>query len=218
MAVVHASVRASFCLLTFSLNIFFSETTHLILMKFHRNVLPWSSSEFLERILFLQKLWLPWQQDLTFFEIFENLLVRNHKAYSYQIWHVTLPNGSLSSFFKIIAKFGLKIPQICQTLFIFFKACEQRKNVPKGITNDLGDIITMVIQVFVDSYPHIPRHRRQLLFNKLLSVIGEGQYLWRTLLLMLEMVVTKGTLKYELAADTQEVRLLHILCHVQRFF
>ena len=40
------SVRA----LTFSLNIVFSETTYQILMKFHRDVLPWSSSEFLERI------------------------------------------------------------------------------------------------------------------------------------------------------------------------
>ena len=33
-----ASVRPSVCALTFSLNIFFSETTYQILMKFHRNV------------------------------------------------------------------------------------------------------------------------------------------------------------------------------------
>ena len=30
-------------------------------------------------------------------ENFENLLVRNHKGYRYQIWYVALPNGSLSS-------------------------------------------------------------------------------------------------------------------------
>ena len=34
LSVMRASVRA----LTFSLNIFFSETTYQILMKFHRNV------------------------------------------------------------------------------------------------------------------------------------------------------------------------------------
>ena len=32
------SVRPSVCALTFSLNIFFSETTYQILMKFYRNV------------------------------------------------------------------------------------------------------------------------------------------------------------------------------------
>ena len=57
LSVVRLSVRA----FTFSLNIFSSDTTNPILTKFHRNVLPSPSSEFLERIWFLQKLWLPWQ-------------------------------------------------------------------------------------------------------------------------------------------------------------
>ena len=38
MACCPSSVHASVCALTFSLNIFFSETTYRILMKFHRNV------------------------------------------------------------------------------------------------------------------------------------------------------------------------------------
>ena len=38
VSVVRASVRASVRALTFSLNIFFAETTYRILMKFHRNV------------------------------------------------------------------------------------------------------------------------------------------------------------------------------------
>ncbi|XP_052775291.1 HEAT repeat-containing protein 1-like [Mya arenaria] len=83
-------------------------------------------------------------------------------------------------------------------------ACEQRKRVPKGVTNDLDDIITMVIQVFVDSYPYVPEHRRHLLFNKLLSVIGEKRYLWRLVSLMMKHVVSKGTLKSELAVDTPQ--------------
>ena len=65
----------------------------------------------------------------------------------------------------------------------------------------------MVIQVFVDAYSHIPEHRRPLLFTKLLEVIGEENYLWRMLLLMMELIVTKGTLKAELIADSQEVRI-----------
>ena len=38
LSVMQAPVRASVCVLTFSLNVFFSETTCRILMKFHRNV------------------------------------------------------------------------------------------------------------------------------------------------------------------------------------
>ena len=76
LSVVRLSVRA----LTFSLNIFFSETTYRILMKFHRNVPTMVLFRFLEIIWFLQKPWLPWQQNWIFFEIFENLLVRNNKA------------------------------------------------------------------------------------------------------------------------------------------
>jgi len=90
---------------------------------------------------------------------------------------------------------------------IVLQACKQRKRVPKGITNDLEDIITTVIQVFVDSYPYIPEHRRHLLFNKLITVIGEKQYLWRLMLLLMKHVVTKGTLKAELTSETQEVSI-----------
>ena len=45
---MHPLVRLSVRVLTFSLNIF-SETTYRFFLKFH-NFLPWSSSEFLERI------------------------------------------------------------------------------------------------------------------------------------------------------------------------
>ena len=49
----------------------------------------------------IQKLWLPRQQNFKkVFEIYENLLFRNHKAQSYHIWHVALPNGSLIEFFS----------------------------------------------------------------------------------------------------------------------
>lgn len=104
----------------------------------------------------------------------------------------------------ILFGFALNNVSVLQNSVIF-QACEQRNRVPKGITNDPDDIITMVIQVFVDSYPYIPEHRRQLLFNKLLKVTGVERYLWRTLLLMMKHVVTKGTLRAELTTDSQEV-------------
>lgn len=50
----------------------------------------------------------------------------------------------------------------------------------------------MVIRVFVDAFPHIPNHRRLMLFTKLVSIEGDVSYLWRTLLLMTEQVVSKG--------------------------
>lgn len=49
----------------------------------------------------------------------------------------------------------------------------------------------MVIRVFVDAFPHIPNHRRLMLFTKLVSIEGDVSYLWRTLLLMTEQVISK---------------------------
>ena len=47
--------RACICALTFSLYIFFSETTKPILMKYHRNVPAMVLSRIFERISFLNK-------------------------------------------------------------------------------------------------------------------------------------------------------------------
>ncbi|XP_052098508.1 HEAT repeat-containing protein 1-like [Mytilus californianus] len=71
-------------------------------------------------------------------------------------------------------------------------ACGQRKRVHRTVSNKPEDVITMVIRVFVDAFPHIPNHRRLMLFTKLVSIEGDLSYLWRTLLLMTEQVVSKG--------------------------
>jgi U3 small nucleolar RNA-associated protein 10 len=63
--------------------------------------------------------------------------------------------------------------------------------VRKNVSNKPEDVITMVIRVFVDAFPHIPNHRRLLLFTKLVSIEGDVSYLWRTLLLMTEQVISK---------------------------
>ncbi|KAL3869078.1 hypothetical protein ACJMK2_041804 [Sinanodonta woodiana] len=101
------------------------------------------------------------------------------------------------------------ISRILETVIpALITACEQRKRVPKDITNDVEDVITMVIQVFVDAYPHIPRHRRQMLFTQLLTVVGGGSYLWRTLLLIMEMVVTKGMPRSGVVAEEESPAVL----------
>ena len=74
------SVRPSVSALTFSINIFFSETTYRILMKFHRNVPAMVFFKMIWNNLIPLKTLVAMATKLNFFEIFENLLVRNHKA------------------------------------------------------------------------------------------------------------------------------------------
>ena len=87
----------------------------------------------------------------------------------------------------------------------WFEACEQRTRVPRGISNNTEDVITMVLRVFVDSYPHIPLHRRLMLFTKLVQIVGQGSYLWRCLLLFIEQVVNKAGQGSQNEDDLKEV-------------
>ena len=74
-------VRPSVCALTFSLNIFFSETTYRILMKFHRNVPAMVFFRISSKNLISSKTVVcHGNKTEKKFENFENLLVRNHKA------------------------------------------------------------------------------------------------------------------------------------------
>ena len=72
---------APICVLTFILNVFFSETTYPILIKFHRNVpaivllrIDWKNLIPSKTLVIMATL------NLKIFKIFENLLVWNHKA------------------------------------------------------------------------------------------------------------------------------------------
>ena len=77
MACCPSSIHLFVCPLTFIVNILFSKTTYPILMKFHRNVSAMILFRILERISFLQKLLLPWQQNLEKMKFLKNPLVRN---------------------------------------------------------------------------------------------------------------------------------------------
>lgn len=53
-------------------------------------------------------------------------------------------------------------------------------------------MVTMILRVFVDAYPHIPEHRKLMVFSTLLKVIGVEDYLWRLLLVFVEGVAVRS--------------------------
>ncbi|RDD43642.1 HEAT repeat-containing protein 1 [Trichoplax sp. H2] len=59
-------------------------------------------------------------------------------------------------------------------------------NSGKGVMTSVGDVITRVIQVFVDAWAHIPSHRRVPLFEHLLRKSGSCRSLSTTLLMLVE--------------------------------
>ncbi|XP_067928293.1 HEAT repeat-containing protein 1-like [Watersipora subatra] len=50
--------------------------------------------------------------------------------------------------------------------------------------------VTGIIRVFVDAFPHIPEHRRLILFQQLLTAVGDSQYLHICAFLCVEALVT----------------------------
>ena len=80
-ASIRPSVRPSVRALTFSLNIFFSETTYRILIKFHRNVPAMALFRIFEKNLIPSKIVVAMATKMKKqIENFENLLVRNHEG------------------------------------------------------------------------------------------------------------------------------------------
>ena len=53
-------------------------------------------------------------------------------------------------------------------------------------------MVTMVMRVFVDAYPHIPEHRKPMIFGTLLRVAGVVPYMWRLLLVFIEGVAVQA--------------------------
>lgn len=53
-------------------------------------------------------------------------------------------------------------------------------------------MVTMVLRVFVDAYPHIPEHRKLMVFTTLLRVVGVESYMWRLLLVFIEGVAVRN--------------------------
>ncbi|XP_034311475.2 HEAT repeat-containing protein 1 [Magallana gigas] len=68
-------------------------------------------------------------------------------------------------------------------------ACEQKEALAGGQSKE--EVITMVMQVFVDAYTHIPEHRRLMLFSRLVEIVGGDNFLWRCVLLKMAHEITR---------------------------
>ena len=69
---------------------------------------------------------------------------------------------------------------------VLTQACSKHKE------HKVVDMVTMVLRVFVDTYPHIPEHRKLMVFTTLLRVVGVESYLWRLLLVFIEGVAARS--------------------------
>ncbi|XP_070194933.1 HEAT repeat-containing protein 1-like isoform X2 [Littorina saxatilis] len=79
------------------------------------------------------------------------------------------------------------ITRILETVFpALVMACSKDKS------HSVTDMVTMILRVFVDAYPHIPEHRKLMVFSTLLKVIGVEDYLWRLLLVFVEGVAVRS--------------------------
>lgn len=74
-------------------------------------------------------------------------------------------------------------------------ACEERAKTSQQEIGTMDDVVVMVLKVFVDAFPHIPSHRRVMLFPELTRIIGQGKHLWCLLLLLIEHFVVHGSTK-----------------------
>lgn len=81
---------------------------------------------------------------------------------------------------------------------MLFQACEKKEALAGGQSKE--EVITMVMQVFVDAYTHIPEHRRLMLFSRLVEIVGGDNFLWRCVLLKMAHEITRP------ASEPTEVR------------
>lgn len=90
---------------------------------------------------------------------------------------------------------------------ILFQACEQKEAQAGGQSKE--EVITMVMQVFVDAYTHIPEHRRLMLFSRLVEIVGGDNFLWRCVLLKMAHEITRPT--------SEPTEVSNQIWHIQHF-
>ncbi|XP_014780648.1 HEAT repeat-containing protein 1 [Octopus bimaculoides] len=82
-------------------------------------------------------------------------------------------------------------------------ACEERAKYQNADVGTVDDVIPMVLKVFVDAFPHIPAHRRIMLFKELSRIISQGRHLSCLLLLFVEHVVVHSVPKEQTDDNSQ---------------
>jgi hypothetical protein len=88
------------------------------------------------------------------------------------------------------------------------QACEQREVHAGGQRKE--EVITMVMQVFVDAYTHIPEHRRLMLFTRLVEIVGGDHFLWRCVLLKMTHEIAKSALETSDASSYHKTKSLFV--------
>ncbi|MGH0159593.1 UNVERIFIED_CONTAM: hypothetical protein FKN15_008290 [Acipenser sinensis] len=58
-------------------------------------------------------------------------------------------------------------------------------------TGNVANVVTKIINVFVDALPHVPEHRRLPVLGQLVRTVGPERFLWVLLLLLFKQHVTK---------------------------
>lgn len=58
-------------------------------------------------------------------------------------------------------------------------------------TGNVANVVTKIINVFVDALPHVPEHRRLPILGQLVRTVGPERFLWVLLLLLFKQHVTK---------------------------
>ncbi|XP_055495531.1 HEAT repeat-containing protein 1 isoform X1 [Leucoraja erinacea] len=63
---------------------------------------------------------------------------------------------------------------------------------PAEIKQNMGNVVTKIIRVFVDAMPHVPEHRRVPVLSTLIDTVSAERFLWALLMLLFEQHVTKN--------------------------
>lgn len=87
------------------------------------------------------------------------------------------------------------VTYFCLSVYIFLFTQASEKSQSK---TEIDSMVTDILRVFVDAFPHIAAHRKIPLFTRLVDTVGSKNHLWTMLALLFELHVTKT------AADVPE--------------
>jgi len=100
-----------------------------------------------------------------------------------------LPEQVLHTVMSVFTFIGNNLLQR-DDLFSFKIISEAIKTILPAIfvhdSNDTKESIISILRVFADAYPHIPSHRRSMVFQELMEVVGTEQYLHFLILLLID--------------------------------
>lgn len=85
------------------------------------------------------------------------------------------------------------INKTLQTVIPALMKASDEGALPQSLGESVHNIVFMIIRVFVDSFPHIPDHRKLPLFTQLIQTVDAERYLWSCIVLLVERFAMKGS-------------------------